>query len=414
MPTIRTHLDRCQLILQDARTIGTDGMFWSRAELLAYFEDGYRHMVAEVSPTRRFTVLDVPPRFPCSVSQPWERDYVRDAPAWQWSTLTAGGWAVSSLWEIEVLEDVASVEVTIGQFSEDFDTGDFVTEDSVVAGVSSQVSTLSSGGVVTHPWERAFNRSIHQHFQFAVPRDTERVVKIWHNHRLLLPISTRSLDDTFTTWMSLQGLPVTWQLGIGPNRTFEVYAINTAYVANYRHIDAVTNDGNPLHGSARRFSGDRVYGWASDSGDTIPYGIPRRISSPDRQYYPRTLEPLDEPLGRATWLASSSDSLLVLEARIPDATTLTEQDEAVLLPPQMAKYLRYYTLFRAFNRQGEGYDGLMALFFEQRYQRGIAFLRRLHQLARKDRLDVRAPVTARKRRPPRVRLPSNYPVVIRQ
>ena len=86
----------------------------------------------------------------------------------------------------------------------------------------------------------------------------------------------------------------------------------------------------------------------------------------------------------------------------------------MLLPPQRAKYLRYYTLFRAFNRQGEGYDGLMAAFFEQRFHRGITFLRRLQQIARRDRQAARDPIQAQRRRPPRVRLPSNYPAVLPQ
>ena len=382
MPTISAHLDCCQRFLQDANPIGTDGLFWSRAELLSYFEDGYRHMIAETLPTRRFTVLDVPPRFPWAISHPWQMEFIGDSPAFIWAFQGQGGWAASHQWMLEQLEGIAP--------------------------------QASDEVAVTQPWLRTYANPTHQHYQFAVPRDTQRVVKIWHNHRLLIPINTRSLDDTFTTWMSIDGLPITWQLGIGPNRTFEVYQIQTAYVANYRHKDAVTNDGNPRFGTARRFSGDRTYDWTSASDDTVPYGIVRSISSPDRQYYPRTLEPQGTFLGRATWLGSSVSSLLVLEAHIPDEITLRESDEAVLLPPQMAKYLRYYTLFRAFNRQGEGYDGLMALFFEQRFQGGIRFLRRLHQLTRKDRRAVRSPVQPRKRRPPRVRLPSNYPAVIRQ
>ena len=64
---IRSELDKVQRILQDAALIRDDGLFWSRAELLDYFIDGYRHLLAETSSTREFTVLEVPPRFPWAI-----------------------------------------------------------------------------------------------------------------------------------------------------------------------------------------------------------------------------------------------------------------------------------------------------------------------------------------------------------
>ena len=371
---INTDLDRCQQMLQD------DGTLWSRAELLGYYEDGYRHLLAESTASRRFTVLDVPPRFPWSVTHPAERALLNDAPAWLWALQHQGGWGVSVPGEIEVLDSISP--------------------------------TSGAGDAVTHPAERTFLNPAHQHFRFALPREAERVVKIWYDNKLLIPISTRALDATETAWMSLDGEPIAWTLGIGPNRTFEVYEIETAKRDTYLHRDAVTNEPMPLHGSARRFTGSRTYAWQSE--DAVPYGIPRRIVSTDRQYYPRSLEHEPTPLGRATWLASSIDALLVLEARIPGNTALTEEDTAALLPPQMHKYLRYYTLFRAFNRQGEGYDGSMAALYEQRFLHGMRFARRIHQLARKDRQVVRTPRQQQRKRPPRVRLPSNYPAVIRQ
>lgn len=380
MATVGTELDRCQRILRDTTMVGQDGTFWSRAELLAYFQDGYRHMLAETSATRRFTVLDVPARFPWAITHPWQVAFCQDGPAFGWAFQGEGDWAVTHLWELEVLEGIAG--------------------------------TAAGEITVTQPWQRAFGNPVQQHFRFAVPRDSERVIKIWYNNKLLIPLATRALDSLETHWYSLDGEPIAWTLGIGPNRTVEVFEIQTAYSANYAHVDSVTLDGNPMHGIVRRLTGDRTYAWVSDTGDTIPYGLARRVVSDDRQYYPRLTEPLRFPLGRSGWFAGSGDALLVLEARIPDEGTLAEEDEAVLLPPQMGKYLRWYTLMRAFNRQGEGHNGLMAAWFEQRYARGILFLRRLHQLARKDRRVQRGPVQATRRRPPRVRLPSAYPAVL--
>jgi len=377
---IRDELNKCQRILQDASSIGRDGEFWSRAELLDYFRDAYLHLLAETSATRRFTVLPVPPRIAWAITHPWQRELIGDAPTYLWPYQTGGGWAASHLWEIEQLEGITP--------------------------------TSAGAWAITHPWERSFQNPTHQHFRFAVPRDSNRIVKLWHDHRLLIPISTRSIDTTETDWYSLDGEPIAWTAGIGENQTFEVFEIETAYTDDYRHKDSVTNDNNPMQGITRRLTGDRTYGWASDIDDSIPYGIARRVVSADRQYYPRVDEPQRHPLGRSAWFASSSDNLLLLEARLPDEITLGEDDEAVLLPPQMGKYMRYYTLMRAFNRQGEGHDGAMAAFFEMRFNHGMMFLRHLHMLARKDRRAQRGPVSRGRSRPPRVRLPSNYPAVM--
>ena len=379
MTTVREQLDTVQRVLQDTATLGLDGTIWSRAELLAYFEDGYRQMLAATSARRQFTVLDVPPRFPWAVTHLWQLPFVADAPAFPWAYQGEGGFAASSLWGVEQVEGITPTKSGIG---------------------------------LTQPWQRFLGNPDQQHFQFAVPRDTERVIKIWYNHRLLLPIATRALDRTESLWMSLDGEPIAWTLGTGQNRTVEIYQVVTGYMANYVQRDMVTNDANPLYGTAKRFMpGSRTYSWVSDSGDSIPYGIPRRVSSPDRQYYPHVREPLSAPLGRAAWLASSVSALLLLVAQVP-SVPLLEDDTSGLLPPQLGKYLRYYTLFRAFNRQGEGYNPTMALLFQQRYQRGVLFLQQLHQITRKDRQVVRGTVTTAQRRPPRVRLPSNYPRVL--
>jgi len=370
--TIQIELDRIQRQLQD------EGSIWPRAELLDWLRDGSLHLLAETSATRRFTILEVPPRFAWSITFPWEAAFIGDSTPHVWAHQGVGGWA-GNQWELELLEGI---------------------------------TPTASGILTTQPWERTFENPTQQPFRFGVPRDAERIVRLWYNNRLLVPLSVRALDGLETTWYSLEGLPVAWTTGVGPHRTFEVYEIVTNYEANYRYTDAVTNEGNPLHGTLRRLSGDRTYAWESASGDTVPYGIARRLSSPDRQYLPRWGETDRNPVGRAGWIAGSQDALLLLEAVIPDQGTLLEADELALLPPQLAKYCRYYALFRAYNRQGEGYHPLLAAWYEQRYMRGVVLLRKLHQLAMHDRQVARQPVQSGRRRPPRVRLPSNYPAVL--
>jgi hypothetical protein len=376
---IGTHLDKVQLILGDGQP-GSDGSIWSRAELLEWFLDGYRHLLAESQATRRLTVLDVPPRVPWALTHPWQRALIGDDAAEVWAFQGQGGWAASHLWQLEVLWGLAS--------------------------------TAAGEPTVTHPWQRTFANPVHQHFRFVLPRDSGRIVKLWYDHALLIPVATRRLDALETDWYSLDGDPVAWTRGIGPNRTVEVYEIETAYEANYRFVDGDTREGNPRHGIARYFTGDRTYSWVSVDGDTIPYGLVRRITSPDRQYWPRLDTSLSVPTGRAGWFASSAAALLVLEVRVPEIEGLTPQDEPALLPAQMGKYLRYYTLARAFGRQGEGFNPSLSAFFAQWYNRGIALMRILHQVARKDRQVARDPQGYTRRRPPRVRLPADYPAVL--
>ena len=102
----------------------------------------------------------------------------------------------------------------------------------------------------------------------------------------------------------------------------------------------------------------------------------------------------------------------MLDAHIPDRDTLLGDDEPVLIPKQLQKYLRYYVYFKAFNRQGEGYNPNMAAFYEQRFGRGVAFLRALQILTRRASTMARDPKTRADRRPRRVQFPADFPQVL--
>ena len=233
MPTVGSDLDRCQRVLQDAATIGSDGLIWTRADLLLYYEDGYRTLLAETSAKRRFTTLDTP--------------------------------------------------------------------------------------VVGFP------------FRFVLPQDTVRPILFWYQNEPVTATSQRAVDLSRLGQASRVDF---WVLGQGPGRNVDFYGTPSAPVLMY-------------------------------------------------------------------------------DAYMPDSTPLIEADTPTLIPPQMQRYLRDYTLFRAFNAQGEGYDGSMALVYQARFARGMAVMRQLLQLGRKDRQATRTPRTHRRRRPPRVGLPANYPPVWR-
>jgi hypothetical protein len=196
----------------------------------------------------------------------------------------------------------------------------------------------------------------------------------------------------------LGGYPLVWTTGLGTTLTFEVYQIPPGAGDTYTHT------GN--YGLARVFHGHRTYVPADD--DAV-LGIPRTISSPDRQYLATR-----GVLGIPRRYRSSRGNLFVLEVVGPGLPDLLEGDTPSLIPPQMQKYLRYYTLARAWERQGEGQQPGLSALCQQRFERGVDVMRGLGWLTRRDETFQRLPVDGvRRGRPPRTEFPSNYPRVWR-
>jgi hypothetical protein len=365
--------------LKDAE-LGADGTLWSRAELLTYYNDGYRDLVAQAAATRRWTILEVPPRFTATGTQRFEERFAQGGTFWVWpcGDASRSGVTASSLFELEVVEGY---------------------------------SGTAAGSGLSQPWERSHLDAAYQPFRFAVPRaGHQRIAKIWFNERALVPVAVRELDWQMTNWISLAGLPLAWTLGTGGGDTFEVYEVTSTDSDGYA---TVQDPYAPMAwvGMVRYVSGDRTYEVVTDpnaSGNA--YGVIRSIDSDDRQYWPVVEWPDQVPLGKIDRLQSSVDALLVLEVIEPDAGELTEQDTPGMLPQQLHKYLRYYTLARAFQRQGPGAQPLLAAFWLALFQRGVAVMRRLGFLARRDASYARQPETGRSR-PQRPRLPSTYPRV---
>ena len=197
--------------------------------------------------------------------------------------------------------------------------------------------------------------------------------------------------------MSLGDFPLAWTMGVGRERTFDIYEIVTTANEGY------SLTGGP-YGIPRYFSGSRTYTTANSN----LYGIARSISSPDRQY----LGTSSTRLGIPRTYHSSVLNLLVLEvigAELPD---LHEEDVPSLIPPQMQKYLRYGVLAQMWGVQGEGMNPALAALCQTRFEQGTRFLQRLSWLSRKDHDFQRIPQGSdMSYRPPRVQLPSNYPRV---
>lgn len=361
MPTVSHDLDWCQRILGDAKLIGENGTLWSRSELLRYLNDGYRTLLTRSQAVRRFVTLDVPGRWTYTGTFEWEARYANGGSFWQF-TWSAPGYACTSLWEVQLLEGVTPEASSIG---------------------------------VSQEWERRYVTTSGVPYRFALPRDNERIHALWYDHRRLGVSSVVELDALERDWRSLGDYPLVWVQGTGRGRTFEVYEIVTTYGQAYSH------QGGP-YGIPRRFSGSRTY---STTGSTTLYGIPRTITSPDRQYL-ATMGVYGIP---RIW-GSSVDSLLVLEVVGPEVPDMLEGDTPTLVPKQMQKYLRFYTLAQAWAKQGEGKNEALSAICMQLFERGVQRLRTLSWLTRSDTTMQRQPAGGQQGyRPARPRLPSTYP-----
>ena len=463
MATIASDLDWCQGFLKDTYTLGVDGQLWTRAELLGYYNDGYRKLVNQAMNVKRWTVLEVPPRATYALTYAWEDRYIQNGTFHNWTMSPSGRYACSSLFELDIAEGYSQ-------------------------------SLVGSEGI-TQGWERTFLNPAYLPFRFMLPRNHLRVVKMWYAHRLLFPLGVIELDWTYQNWYSLGNYPLAWVPGAADDRTYDLYEIQTTDTYDY----AIRRDSQYFNtvsdGMLRSISGSRTYGFAYDDnasktiafawtceGDanqlqnvgTLPYtkfffrgpgmrvtgdpatgnyqgihawekeqlngvarasqtvetkpvgcfpwesrygasvlplgyGPVRAIESPDRQYWPIVAWHDQIPLGKLDDI-HSSNALMVLEDIEPDAPLLTPGDTPGLLPPQLQKYLRCYVLFRAFNRQGEGYNPAMAELWQRRYLMGEQVLRRFGWIQRQDKNYARQPVHVRTR-PPRPHLPSHYPSI---
>jgi len=364
MATCATLIDETQLLLGDSTLSGTDGQIWSRAEILDALNDGYRALLTQSQAVRRWTILETPPQYTMTGDHEWEGRFVKGGTFWCHNMVTEG-YSAEHLWEVQVLEGV---------------------------------EPEASGGHVDHEWERIYATSTHQHYRFALPRDSERIAGLWYDHRRLQPIQVRDLDSMERHWMSIAGYPMAWTPGIGRLRTFELYEIITTDQRGYALV-------NTPWGIPRYRTGSRTYATGLASGDL--YGVPRRIMSPDRQYLAT-----HGVWGLPRNYHTSVGNVLILEVIGPEVPDILEEDTPALLPAQMHKYLRYFALAQLWNRQGEGYRPDLAGLCSQVFTHGVQVLKNLGWITMHDEQMARNPGRMRQNRlMPHAQLPSTYPRV---
>ena len=425
------------------------GALWSRAELLRFYNDGYREYLARSSAFSRLLPLDVPGRHSYAVTFPWETRHTSGGTWWfPMMACYAGTRQASAQWEVEHLDGVTPTASLTG---------------------------------LTMQWERAHTGETDRHFSFGLPADHERVKRLEWNNRALLPASVREFDEVDDAWMRRVGEPTWWTVGVGAVKSVEVYEITTAYSQAYHLIDYTmgiprqmsgertysfqVDTYNPVNAYAYATQGDKdglvqaspalltgmgarftdepadktmgfvVFPWEIEHLDgstvtvlttggifgmfpwemeyeieAISFGLGgvRGVTSPDRQYVPMVSEAAPMALlgGIRDW-RSSQDNLMALEVVVPPID-LGETDAPVLIPEPLQKYIRFYVLSRAFGREGEAQKIELAQHYDQRFQRGVNILKRFGDSAHADRVFRRQEPVRTSGRPPIVRLPSQF------
>ena len=430
-------IDGAQEFLHD------DGDIWTRDELLAWANDGYRQLLAQSHAVVRPFQIDLPGRSTWAGSQEWEDRHGEGTFRLYTYHVRSASISACYQWEAQTLEGIEP-------------------EDSV--------------DCVTSLWESVYSDSIDQHSRLVLSKQHERPLKVYYDDKRLIGASTRELDTLATEWWTQTGTPTFWfPTNGGRDGSYEIYELQTSYSQGYDLQDLDT-------GVPRLLSGDRTYGFSSEdvrfsyaytghgdagmsvglgyrfttqsdggiydaiwawevaevddgsSSDTTTYdsvgtqqweivvdssldeqqfdlalGLVRGVSSADRQYLAAPYANAEySTLGIARDWKTSESAITIWEI-IVSATELDEGDGLSLIPPRFGKYLKYYVLSRAFSRKGRGFRPDMASHFTALFQVGVARLSKIGNLGFVDRNYAReAVVVSSGYKPPMVQLPPEF------
>ena len=429
------------------------GSLWSRTELLRHYNDGYRELLAKSSAFCRLLPLDVPGRHTYAVTYPWETRHTSGGTWWFPMLACYGGTRqASARWEVEHLDGVTPSASLVGITMQWERAYTSATDRHFQFGLPAdheRVKRLEWNNRVLLPASvREFDevddgwmRRVGDPMWWTVGVGAVRSVEVYE--------ITTSYIQSYQLVEATAGIP----RELTGDRTYsiEVDAYNPSN--SYAYGTQGDKDGLVnavpalLSGMGARFTqepddktlgfvvfdwevqhlnGDAVstfttggtrgmFPWETEHGSqTITFGLGgvRMITSPDRQYVPMVSEAAPMALlgGIRDW-RSSADTLMALEVVIPPVD-LVETDAPVLIPEPLQKYLRFYTLSRAFGREGEGQRVDLAQHFDQRFQRGVNLLKRFGDSAHADRTYRRQDERLDRHRPPYVRLPSNFERVL--
>lgn len=444
-------MSTCAAILDDAQRFLRDaGRLWARAELLRWLLDGYRKLLAQSQSVRQFTVLPLPPRHTVSHTFLWEKDYTLNGTSRLVGLRGPTGHGVyTSAWEIEAVEHVASPAVSFPMVTQLWELAFIEGQQDApyrvalprsherICGVWWDHKRLSPVSVreldeledswqreAGEPWWWVPGFGEFASFEIYEIRDAYHDTYARNGELLLgMPRALSPGDRTYTTEArgnTVDFVPAFTYTHQGEADFYQSGASPLGREAGQRITAGPTPGGwfttfpweAELEAGEDSFTTAEIIGtaaWEKDYGATnfgaYSLGMIRRWSSPERQYLPqKSWEP---PLGIVRDIRSSANALLVWEAIVEQAS-LTEEETPSMLPAPLHKYLRYYVLSMAYNRQGEGYEPALAEHWRLRWERGLALLRRMHNTTWADSQYQREPSVRGTRRIPVPQMPPEF------
>lgn len=433
--TIGTIIDQAQEFLHDS------GAIWTRAELLNWANDGYRQLLARSHAVVRPFQIDVPGRTAWSGTQEWEDRH--GSGTFRVFTFQVESASVSATykWEAEFLAGLTPT-----------DSGDCIA----------QLWELPYADSVDQHMRLVLSK---QHDKpVKVYHDDRRLIGA--SVKELDTLTTEWWKQTGSPifWFPSEG---------GRDGTYEIYEVDAGYVQSYDQQESDAGiprrfsgsrtyqsqsavdrwdyayssgpDSGMASGLGYRFttptSGgtyDATFDWEVTQIDTgtsssttsealvntqpweinlnstlvavfPPLGMPRLITSPDRQYMGAPYANAEfSTLGIPRDFKSSADAIAIWEI-VVSATELDEDDGLSLIPEQMAKYLKFYVLSRAFSRKGRGFRPDIAQHFTALFQVGVDLLSKIGNQGFIDRTYARESIVpTHGYRVPQVQLPPEF------
>lgn len=183
-----------------------------------------------------------------------------------------------------------------------------------------------------------------------------------------------------------------------------------ALPADLYQIERITNDQKRLIPLNRREAEGHDPIFETQQGDQIAYlvegdgiRILRKIHVPNATYTGATSEGFDQ-----AYVANKTSIEYTKRGAAVGSDSSTFE-----IPSYYLKYLRWYALARALEREGPGQDLLLSQHYQGRYNDGIARIRRRKVALHGARVHRLGGTTERRDPDSRWRLPSNYPRVPR-
>lgn len=422
------------------------GILWTDDELLDWFNDAYERFLAETRCVTELYQMDLPPRYAFTYCYEWEDAFCNDGPS-RMMLLPAlnGTYRCTSAWEVEFLEGVTPTisdhgitqmwerslmstdrhyQVTLPQNHEIIQRVAFdnrVLYPSTVRELDELRTKWYQQGTQPHWWTNGTGRvntvEIYEiqteYSQAYAPLDYEDFgfARSFSGSRSYVCESSTPNSFAYTSSGDGQALDLSGSAllaGIGWRFTTATSSTGSKFVCHAWEKELL--EGSTTFTSSPGYV--CTYHWEylmlNKTPPAFGVGTIRSIESEDRQYWAQNASNSAAFYGGVRQLQSSDDALEIWHTVIP-RVELTAYDTPDLLPAQAYKYLRYFTLAKAFGRQGPAMNLELSTLYKGQYDRGVQTWKKLTNIAKEDQILGREMAEdSRSARMPLVRLPATF------